>query len=141
LKKMGVQTVKERIQKRRDAIMKDAVTRNVHEKCKNSGTASENLLWWEINCCSNDAAEALQQARHRRWVKPPHTRLQRPRMDLVQGPTSMQRRPRHRGSKVPFHPAAQLSTVAPISRQCGSLHCNRKSDGNEGPMVPHKMRM
>ena len=41
--------------------MKHATTRNTCEKCKNSGIASKNLLWWEINCYSDDAAEALYE--------------------------------------------------------------------------------
>jgi hypothetical protein len=35
LKKTGVQTIEDHIQKRRDAIMEHATTRNACEKCKN----------------------------------------------------------------------------------------------------------
>jgi hypothetical protein len=58
LRKTGVRTIEECIQKRRDAIVEHAMTRNTHEKCKNLGTASKHLLLWEVNCCSDDAAEA-----------------------------------------------------------------------------------
>jgi hypothetical protein len=57
LKKTGVPTIEERIQKRRDAVMEHVTTtRNMCEKCKNLGTASKNLL---LNCHNDDAAEAL----------------------------------------------------------------------------------
>jgi hypothetical protein len=61
LKKTGVRTIEEHIQKRWDAIMEHGKTRNVCEKCKNLETAGENLLWLEIDCCGqqHDAAEAL----------------------------------------------------------------------------------
>ena len=36
--------------------MEYAKTRNIYEKCKNSEIASKNLLWWEANYYSDDAA-------------------------------------------------------------------------------------
>ena len=59
LEKVGVQSIEEYIQKKRDTIMVFAKTRNIYDKCKNSEIASKNLLWWETNYYSNDAAEAL----------------------------------------------------------------------------------
>jgi hypothetical protein len=59
LQKAGCQSIKECIQRRRDAIMERAKTRNTHEKCKNSEIAGEKpMSWWEANCHSDDAAEA-----------------------------------------------------------------------------------
>jgi exonuclease III len=59
LQKIGVQSIEEYIQRRRDTIMEYAKTRNIYEKCKNSEIASKNLPWWETNYYSDDAAEAL----------------------------------------------------------------------------------
>ena len=58
-KKAGVLTIEEYIQRRRDTIMKYAETRNIYGKCKSSRKIASNLLWWEVNYYSNDAAEAL----------------------------------------------------------------------------------
>jgi hypothetical protein len=56
LKKAGVLTVEEYIQRRRETIMKYAQTRDIYGKCKSSRKRiASNLLWWEVN----DAAEAL----------------------------------------------------------------------------------
>jgi hypothetical protein len=49
LQKIGVQSIEEYIQRRRDTIMEYAKTRNIYEKCKNSEIASKNLPWWETN--------------------------------------------------------------------------------------------
>jgi hypothetical protein len=59
LKKAGVLTIEEYIQRRRDTIMKYAETRNIYGKCKSSRKIASNLLWWEVNYYSDDAAEAL----------------------------------------------------------------------------------
>jgi hypothetical protein len=58
LQKVGCLPIEEYIQRRRDTIMEYAKTRNIYEKCKNSEIASKNLLWWEANYYSDDAAEA-----------------------------------------------------------------------------------
>jgi hypothetical protein len=60
LKKMGARTIEEHVQKRGHAVMEHETTRNACEKCNFSGTASESLLWWEINHCSNDAKAAVR---------------------------------------------------------------------------------
>ena len=49
LKKAGVLTIEEYIQRRRDTIMKYAETRNIYGKCKSSRKIASNLLWWEVN--------------------------------------------------------------------------------------------
>jgi hypothetical protein len=49
LKKAGVLTIEEYIQRRRDTIMKYAETRNIYGKCKSSQKIASNLLWWEVN--------------------------------------------------------------------------------------------
>jgi monoamine oxidase len=60
LKKAGVLMIlEEYIQRRRDMIMKYAQTRDKYGKCKSSQKIASNLLWWEVNYNSNDAAEAL----------------------------------------------------------------------------------
>ena len=58
LKKAGVLTIEEYIQRRRDTIMKYVETRNIYGRCKSSRKIASNLLWWEVNHYSNDAAEA-----------------------------------------------------------------------------------
>jgi hypothetical protein len=58
LKKAGVLTIEEYIQRRRDTIMKYVETRNIYGTCKSSQKIASNLLWWEVNYYSNDAAEA-----------------------------------------------------------------------------------
>ena len=48
------------IQRRRDTIMGYAMTTKIYERCKSTrNIASKNLLWWEANYYSDDAAEAL----------------------------------------------------------------------------------
>ena len=39
--------------------MKYVETRNIYGKCKSSRKIASNLLWWEVNYYSDDAAEAL----------------------------------------------------------------------------------
>ena len=58
LKTAGVLTIEEDIQRRRDTIMKYVETRNIYGRCKSSRKIASNLLWWEVNYYSNDAAEA-----------------------------------------------------------------------------------
>jgi hypothetical protein len=58
LKKAGVLTIEEYIQRSRDTIMKYAETRNIYGKCKSSRKIASNLLWCEVNYYSYDAAEA-----------------------------------------------------------------------------------
>jgi hypothetical protein len=59
LKKAGVLTIEEYIKRRRDTIMNYAEMRNIYGKCKSSRKKASNLLWWEVNYYSDDAAEAL----------------------------------------------------------------------------------
>jgi hypothetical protein len=59
LQKVGVFTIEEYIQRRRDTIMEFAKTRKIYEKCKKSEIVSKNLLWWETKYYIDDAAEAL----------------------------------------------------------------------------------
>lgn len=60
LEKAGVLTIEEYIQRRRETIMSYAETRTIYGKCRDSQKiANNNLLWWEVNYYSNDAAEAL----------------------------------------------------------------------------------
>jgi hypothetical protein len=60
LRKAGVLTIEEYIQRRRETIMRYAEARIIYGKCKSSRKiASNNLLWWEVNYYSDDAAEAL----------------------------------------------------------------------------------
>jgi hypothetical protein len=59
LKKAGVLTIEEYIERRRETIMKYAQTRNRYGKCKSSRKIASNLLWWEVEYYSDDAAEAL----------------------------------------------------------------------------------
>jgi hypothetical protein len=53
-----VLTIEEYIQRRRETIMKYAQMRDIYGKCKSSRKIACNLLWWEVNYYSNDAAEA-----------------------------------------------------------------------------------
>jgi hypothetical protein len=48
LKKAGVLTIEEYIQRRRDTIMKYDETRNMYGKCKSSRKIASNLRWWEV---------------------------------------------------------------------------------------------
>jgi hypothetical protein len=59
LKKAGVPTIEGCIERRREAIMKYAQTRNLYGKCKSSRKIASNLLCWAVNYHSDDAAEAL----------------------------------------------------------------------------------
>jgi hypothetical protein len=59
MEKAGVLTIEEYIQRRRDTILPYAQSRNIYGRCKSSEQIGSNLLWWEINYFSNDAAEAL----------------------------------------------------------------------------------
>jgi hypothetical protein len=70
LKKAGVLMIEEYIQRRRETIMKYAQTRDMCGKCKSSQKIASNLLWWEVNYYSNDAAEALT-SQARPTVNPP----------------------------------------------------------------------
>jgi hypothetical protein len=59
-KKAGVlMMIEEYIQRRRETIMKYAKTRDIYGKCKSSQKIASNLLWWEVNYYSKNAAEAL----------------------------------------------------------------------------------
>jgi hypothetical protein len=46
LKKAGVLTIEEYIQRSRDTIMKYAETRNIYRKCKSSRKIASNLLYF-----------------------------------------------------------------------------------------------
>jgi hypothetical protein len=59
MEKAGVLTIEEYIQRRRDTILPYAQSRNIYGRCKSSEQIGSNLLCWEINYFSNDAAEAL----------------------------------------------------------------------------------
>jgi hypothetical protein len=59
MEKAGVLTIEEYIQRRRDTILPYGQTRDIYGKCKSSERIGGNLLWWEVNYFSNDAAEAL----------------------------------------------------------------------------------
>jgi hypothetical protein len=47
------------LQRRPETTMKYAKTRDIYGTCKSSRKIASNLLWWEVNYYSNDAAEAL----------------------------------------------------------------------------------
>jgi hypothetical protein len=59
MEKAGVLTIEEYIQRRRDTILPYAQTRDINGRCKSSERIGSNLLWWEVNYSSNDAAEDL----------------------------------------------------------------------------------
>jgi hypothetical protein len=58
LQKTVCQSIEERVQRRRDAIVEHAKTSDTQEKCKNLGTAGKNPLWCDADCCSDEACQS-----------------------------------------------------------------------------------
>ena len=60
LENAGVRPIEEYIQRRRNSILPYALSREIYGRCTSTKRIGSNLLWWEANYYSYDAAEARE---------------------------------------------------------------------------------